>query len=159
VLLRHDTFRRLCLARELLAEVRDEPLTIKDVSREAGYHPSTSYGSSRHCSGLPHISFGSGRDSIRPNSCCRRGSILSPKSAWRLASPVLEALAFFLRGASAPKPSAYQRRACVMVQVPGISSPILFPGCFSLMACLPPSAFRSRVTGDGQARICHFREA
>ena len=40
-------------------------------------------------------------------------------------------------------PSVYQRRARVVVQVPGILPAELFPGCLSLMARLPASAFRN----------------
>jgi AraC-like DNA-binding protein len=40
-------------------------------------------------------------------------------------------------------PSAYQRAARVMIQVPGVFPQELFPGCLSLMACLPASAFRN----------------
>jgi AraC-like DNA-binding protein len=38
-------------------------------------------------------------------------------------------------------PSAYRRRMRAMVQVPGSVPPVLVPGCLSLMACLPRSAF------------------
>jgi len=40
-------------------------------------------------------------------------------------------------------PSAFRRRARSMVRVPGGLPRELFPGCLSLMARLPPSAFRS----------------
>ena len=40
-------------------------------------------------------------------------------------------------------PSAYQRQARVLVQVPATFPPDLFPGCLSLMGCLPPTAFRN----------------
>jgi len=40
-------------------------------------------------------------------------------------------------------PSAYQRAARAMIQVPGVFPQELFPGCLSLMACLPASAFRN----------------
>src|SRR5450631_2391197 len=39
MLLGHDTFVRLCRARELLGEVREQPLSIKDGAREAGMSP------------------------------------------------------------------------------------------------------------------------
>jgi len=38
-------------------------------------------------------------------------------------------------------PSAYRRRVRAMVQVPGTLPRHLIPGCLSLMAALPPSAF------------------
>lgn len=40
MLLRPETFGRLCLARDLLHEVHDdEPLTVRDVAREVGLSP------------------------------------------------------------------------------------------------------------------------
>ena len=36
MLIRHDAFRRLCAARELLAELREPPLSIGEVARSAG---------------------------------------------------------------------------------------------------------------------------
>jgi len=48
----------------------------------------------------------------------------------------------FTRRIGAP-PSTYQRRARVMVQVPGTLPRDLFPGCLSLMGCLPHFAFRN----------------
>jgi AraC-like DNA-binding protein len=39
MLLRHDAFSRLCRARELLGEVREHPLSIKDVAREIRMSP------------------------------------------------------------------------------------------------------------------------
>jgi len=40
-------------------------------------------------------------------------------------------------------PRAYQRRARTLVRVPGTYPQVLFPGCLSLMAYVPPSAFRN----------------
>ena len=39
MLARHDSFGRLRRARELLGEVREYPLSIKDVAREIGISP------------------------------------------------------------------------------------------------------------------------
>src|SRR5262245_50445531 len=39
MVLGHDAFRRLCLARELLADLPEERLSIKEVAREAGISP------------------------------------------------------------------------------------------------------------------------
>ena len=38
-------------------------------------------------------------------------------------------------------PSAYRRRVRAMIQVPGVKSVSLTPGCLSLMQHLPASAF------------------
>ena len=39
MLLRHEGFRRLCRARELLLEEREHPLSIKDLASEVGISP------------------------------------------------------------------------------------------------------------------------
>jgi AraC-like DNA-binding protein len=40
-------------------------------------------------------------------------------------------------------PSKFQRSARTMVQIPHQVPPRLFPGCLSLMGCLPAAAFRN----------------
>lgn len=40
-------------------------------------------------------------------------------------------------------PSSFRRRIRPMIQVPGVIPKPLIPGCFSLMAMLPPGAFRN----------------
>jgi hypothetical protein len=45
-------------------------------------------------------------------------------------------------------PSEYQRRARRIVQVPATFPQALFPGCLSLMAALPKSAFRNFREAD-----------
>ena len=39
MLLRHDSFRRLCLARDMLEDVHEHPRSIKDVAREVRISP------------------------------------------------------------------------------------------------------------------------
>ena len=39
MLLRHDVFRRLCRARDMLEDVPEDPVSIEDVAREVGISP------------------------------------------------------------------------------------------------------------------------
>src|SRR6266496_3910275 len=39
MLLRHDAFRRLCKARDLLSELSDRPISIRDIARAIGISP------------------------------------------------------------------------------------------------------------------------
>ena len=53
-------------------------------------------------------------------------------------------------------PSGYQRRVRALVQVVGSLGPALMPGCYSLMAHLPPDAFaiskKQRAPGSATLR-------
>jgi hypothetical protein len=39
MLLRHDSFRRLCRARDMLVEVHEHQVLIEDVARDVGISP------------------------------------------------------------------------------------------------------------------------
>jgi len=129
VLLRHDLFTRLCRARDLLREPHEAPPSIKDIARE-GRHLAipTSFDDLNPSSGLPRTSFESNRgwttqaasgnqSAIRTDVCMEVGFISLAASA-----------IFFARRVGAT-PSAYQRRARVIVPVPGPLPQELFPGC------------------------------
>jgi AraC-like DNA-binding protein len=139
MVLRGDAFRRLCVARELLAEREEQPLSIRDIARESGmshfhfirqfealfgYTPhqfriQLRLDHAKHLLALGHHSV---------TDVCMEVGMSSLGSFSDL----------FLRRVGVA-PSEYRQRA--RVQVPGGLPP--FPGCLSLMAFLPASAFRN----------------
>jgi AraC-like DNA-binding protein len=143
MLLRHDTFGRLCRARELLAEVREERLTIRDVARKVRISP---FHFIRQFEAL----FGVTPHQFRIQSRLDQAKLLLARGEHSVTEVCME-VGFDSLGSFSDlfarrvgtAPSAYQRHARVMVQVPGTLPPKLFPGCLSLMACLPLSAFRN----------------
>jgi AraC-like DNA-binding protein len=143
MLLRHDTFHGLCRDRELLGEVREDELSIKDVARQVQISPF-------HFIRLFDALFGLTPHQFRIRSRLDRAKILLAMGRHSVTDVCME-VGFSSLGSFtdlftrrvATTPSAYQRLARVMVQVPGTLPQALFPWCLSLMASLPPSAFRN----------------
>ena len=141
MLLRHDVFHRLCQARDRLHETPEQPLSVRDIAREAEISP---YHFIRQFEAL----FGLTPHQFRIQSRLERGKVLLANGHHSVTEVCMEigfeslgsfSDLFFRRvGAS---PSSYQRRARGLVQVPGMPPADLFPGCLSLMGRLPVSAF------------------
>jgi AraC-like DNA-binding protein len=151
MLLRHEGFRRLCRARELLRELREPSPSIAELAREVHISPfhfirqfeavfgvtphqfriQTRLDAAKHLLAMGHHSV--------TDVCMEVGfSSLGSFSA------------LFTRRVG-ETPSAYRRRVRPEGQVPGTPSVDLTPGCLSLMGRLPPSAFANALR--------NFREA
>lgn len=143
MLVKPEVFRRLCRARERLGEVDGEGGTIEAIARELGLSPyhfirqfEAVFGRTPHQYRLrarldrARRLLAAGERSVT-EVCMEVGfSSLGSFSAW------------FTRECGAT-PSAYRRRMRTLVQVPGVVPQALSPGCFSLMAALPPGALRN----------------
>jgi AraC-like DNA-binding protein len=143
MLLTPDVFRRLCQARDVLADVREQRLSVKEIAREARI-------SQFHFIRQFEAVFGLTPHQFRIQRRLDQAKLLLAKGQHSVTEVCLEVgfeslgsfSDLFARRVGAT-PSAYQRRAGLMVQVPGMVPLALFPGCLSLMAALPPSAFRN----------------
>jgi AraC-like DNA-binding protein len=143
MLLRSAAFTNLCRARYLLAEVREQPLWIKDLAREVHMSP---FHFIRQFEAL----FGLTPHQFRIQSRLDQAKLLLAQGNHSVTEVCME-VGFASLGSFSDlftrrigmAPSVYQRRARVMVQVPGEFPRELFPGCLSLMASLPASAFRN----------------
>ncbi len=143
MLLGHQAFCHLCRARELLGEVREHSLSIKDIAREV-------HVSSFHFIRQFEALFGITPHQFRIQSRLDHAKHLLAMGHHSVTEVCMEVgmsslgsfSDLFVRRTGAT-PSAYQRRARAMVQAPGTFPRDLFPGCLSLMGCLPPSAFRN----------------
>src|SRR3984893_8295091 len=132
MLLKHHVFGRLCRGRDLLGEVREHPLSIKDVAREVRMSPFHFIRQFEAVFGLtPHqFRIQSRLDSARVllaqdhsvTDVCMEVGFSSLGSFSDL----------FTRRVGIP-PSAYRRRARVLAQIPYALTETLFPGCLSLM--------------------------
>jgi AraC-like DNA-binding protein len=139
MLLRHEGFRRLCRARDLLVDSDAPSLSIEDLAREAQISPfhfirqfEALFGMTPHQYriaarlDLAKRLLGGGQHSVT-DVCMEVGfSSLGSFSAL-FTSRVGEA------------PSAYRRRVRAMIQVPGDLSRELTPGCLGLLGRLPAS--------------------
>ncbi len=147
MLLRHDAFGRLCRAREMLGEVREQPLSIQDVAREAGMSPFHFIRRFEALFGLTPHQFRMRARLDDAKVLLARGHSVT-EVCFEVGFESLGSFSdLFARRVGMP-PSAYRRSARVQVQIPGVQvpgafPPLLFPGCLSLMGYLPASAFRN----------------
>jgi AraC-like DNA-binding protein len=143
MLLRHEGFRRLCRARDLLTEVPEHRLSIEDVAREAQLSPF-------HFIRQFEAVFGTTPHQYRMQFRLDMAKRLLAKGQHSVTEVCME-VGFASLGSFSDlftrrvgeTPSAYRRRVRAMVQVPGVLPADLIPGCLTLMARLPPAAFRS----------------
>lgn len=143
MLLGQASFKRVCRARDLLCEVHAEPLSVREVAAEVGI-------SRFHFIRQFEAVFGATPHQFRIRSRLDRARHLLARGQMSVTEVCMEVgfsslgsfSSLFTRQVGAT-PSAYQRRMRAMVQVPGTLPPLLIPGCLSLMALLPRSAFRN----------------
>jgi AraC-like DNA-binding protein len=150
MLLRHDAFRRLCRARDLLVEVTEQPRSIEVVARDVGISPFHFIRQFESVFGLTPHQF---RIQSRLDEA-RRLLALGQHSVTEVCMEVgFSSLGtfsdLFARRVGAP-PSAYRRRLVAVGSWPSQFPKGYVPGCLSLMALLPSSAFSqfSRSVGD-----------
>src|SRR5260370_11992662 len=141
MLLGKDAFDRLCRSGDLLG---GEPaLSIRELAREAGMSP---FHFIRQFEAL----FGQTPHQFRIQMRLDLAKQLLSKGNHSVTEVCMEVgmsslgsfSDLFLRRVG-ETPSGYQRRARSLVQVPYAFPLELFPGCLSLMASLPPNAFRN----------------
>ena len=143
MLLRHEGFRRLCRARDLLLEVGETPLSIKDLAREVHVSPF-------HLIRQFEAVFGETPHQFRQSSrieLARRLLAAGQHSVTDVCMEVgfssLGSFSVLFTRRVGETPSAYRRRMRPIVVVPGTMPQILIPGCLTLMGHLPLRAFRA----------------
>jgi AraC-like DNA-binding protein len=127
----------------MLREVTDRQLSIGDVAREARISPF-------HFIRQFEAVFGYTPHQYRIQSRLDRARQLLAAGQHSVTDACME-VGFSSLGSFSDlftrrvgeAPSVYRLRVRTTVQVPGELPPQLVPGCLSLMALLPPSAFRS----------------
>jgi AraC-like DNA-binding protein len=150
VLLRHEGFRRLCRARDLLRELREPAPSIEELARAVQISPF-------HFIRQFEAVFGSTPHQFRIQSRLDLAKHLLARGQHSVTDVCMEVgfsslgsfSALFTRRVG-ETPSAYRRRVRALVQVPARAFD-LTPGCLSLLSRLPASAFRRPVR--------NFREA
>jgi AraC-like DNA-binding protein len=143
----HENFRRLCLARDLLMEVRDRPMSIGEIARLAQMSPFHVIRQFEAVFGATPHQF---RIDARVNLAKRllaAGRHSVTETCMDVGFSSLGSFSLLFTGRDGETPSAYRRRVHGMVSLAGRPRHELFPGCLTLLGPLPTSAFR------------HFREA
>jgi AraC-like DNA-binding protein len=143
VRLGHENFRRLCLARDLLLEVHDGPLSISEVARLVQMSPFHFIRQFEAVFGATPHQF---RIDARLNLAKRllaAGQHSVTEACMDVGFSSLGSFSLLFTGRVGETPSAYRRRVRGMVSVTGRLPHELFPGCLTLMGRLPVSAFRN----------------
>lgn len=151
MLLRHEGFRRLCLARDLLREQREPSASIAELARQVQMSPF-------HFIRQFEAVFGATPHQFRIQTRVDAAKHLLATGHYSVTEVCMEVgfsslgsfSALFARRVGEP-PSAYRRRVRALVQVPGSLPAQLTPGCLTLMWRLPSSPFSHSVRS--------FREA
>jgi AraC-like DNA-binding protein len=135
MVLKSESFGRLCRARDLLSEVQERPLSIHDVAREVEISPfhfirqfDAVFGETPH-----QFRMRARLDLAKHLLALGQHSVTDVCMAVGFSS--LGSFSALFRRDVGTTPSAYRRRMRAMVQVT--------PGCLTLMAGLPASAFRN----------------
>jgi AraC-like DNA-binding protein len=137
MLLRHEGFRRLCLARDLLRESREPAPTIEQLAREVRISPF-------HFIRQFEAVFGVTPHQFRIASRIELAKALLAGGEYSVTDVCME-VGFSSLGSFSTlfaqrvgeTPSAYRRRIRTLVSGPGHRAIHLTPGCLSLMGMLP----------------------
>jgi AraC-like DNA-binding protein len=142
MVLRHEGFRRLCRARDLLQEQREPAPSIAELAREVQVSPFHFIRQFEAVFGVTPHKFRVQRRLDAAKQLLATGRYSVTDVCMEVGFSSLGSFsALFTRRVGEP-PSAYRRRVRTLVQVPGAIPADLTPGCLTLMAGLPPSAFR-----------------
>ena len=150
MLLARETFRRLCHARDLLAETNDETSSIKSIAAQVRI-------SHFHFIRQFEAVFGLTPHQFRIRYRLDRAKLLLARGHHSVTDVCMEVgfsslgsfSHLFARRFGAP-PSLYQRRARSLVHIPGVLPQEFFPGCLTLMRFLPSTAFRNFQEASSQ---------
>jgi AraC-like DNA-binding protein len=141
VLLRHEGFRRLCRARDLLLDTRERPLTIHELARDIQISPF-------HLIRQFEAVFGSTPHQFRQASRLELARQLLASGQHSVTEVCMEvgfsslgSFSVLFTRRMGETPSAYQRRMRRVFAVPGLVSQHLMPGCLTLMGRIPRSSW------------------
>ena len=151
MLIRGQAFRRLCQARDLLADRSEPPRSVADVARVMQISPFHFIRQFQTVFGVTPHQF---KIEARLDAA-KRLLVLGHHSVTDVCfdvgfSSLGSFSTLFTRRIGEP-PSAYQRRLRGVVAVPGTCT-ALTPGCLTLMGHLPASAFDSAIRNFREAR-------
>jgi AraC-like DNA-binding protein len=151
MLLRHEGFRRLCLARDLLREQREPTPSIAELAREVRISPFHFIRQFEAVFGLTPHQFRIQTRLDVAKQLLATGQYSVTDVCMEVGFSSLGSFSALFARRVGESPSAYRRRVRALVQVPGAVPADLMPGCLTLMGRLPALAFVRSVR--------NFREA
>jgi AraC-like DNA-binding protein len=149
MLLRHEGFRRLCRARDLLRESREPSPTIEQLAREVRISPFHFIRQFETVFGITPHQFRIASRIELAKQLLAGGEHSVTDVCMEVGFSSLGSFSTLFAQRVGESPSAYRRRIRRLVAVPNRGVNHLAPGCLSLMSALPTSAFRSvRLQAD-----------
>jgi AraC-like DNA-binding protein len=137
MLLRHEGFRRLCRARDLLRESREPSPTIEQLAREVRISPFHFIRQFEAVFGETPHQFRIGSRIELAKELLARGEHSVTDVCMEVGFSSLGSFSALFARRVGETPSAYRRRIRPLVSVPGRGHVQLTPGCLSLMGMLP----------------------
>jgi AraC-like DNA-binding protein len=147
MLLRHEGFRRLCHARDVLRESREPSPTIEQLAREVGISPFHFIRQFEAVFGVTPHQYRIASRIEQAKQPLARGEYSVTDVCMEVGFSSLGSFSTLFAQRVGETPSAYRRRVRTLVSVPGGARTHLTPGCLSLMALLPQFS-RSIGTSD-----------
>lgn len=141
MLLRHEGFRRLCRARDLLRESREPSPTIEQLAREVRISPFHFIRQFEAVFGVTPHQFRIASRIELAKQLLAGGEHSVTDVCMEVGFSSLGSFSTLFAQRVGETPSAYRRRIRMVVSVPDRGASHLTPGCLSLMAALPSSAF------------------
>jgi AraC-like DNA-binding protein len=145
MLLRHEGFRRLCHARDLLRESRELSPTIAQLAREVRISPFHFIRQFEAVFGVTPHQFRIGARIELAKQLLARGEHSVTDVCMEVGFSSLGSFSTLFAQRVGETPSAYRRRVRTLVSVSGRRAVHLTPGCLSLMSWLPTECFHSRA--------------
>jgi AraC-like DNA-binding protein len=127
----------------MLREIQEPHLSIRTIAREANISPFHFIRQFEALFGLTPHQFRIQSRLDQAKLLLARGEHSVTETCMEVGFSSLGSFSSLFAHRVGMTPSEYQRTARTMVQVPGALPQMLFPGCLSLMACLPTYAFRN----------------
>jgi AraC-like DNA-binding protein len=143
MLLRHEGFRRLCRARDLLREAGEPSPTIEQLARDVRISPFHFIRQFEAVFGATPHQFRIGARIDRAKELLAAGDHSVTDVCMEVGFSSLGSFSLLFANRVGEPPSAYRRRIRTLVSVPGRGAIHLTPGCLTLMSRLPASALRS----------------
>jgi AraC-like DNA-binding protein len=142
MLLRHEGFRRLCRARDLLRESREPSPTIEQLARDVGISPFHFIRQFEAVFGVTPHQFRIASRLDLAKHLLAGGEYSVTDVCMEVGFSSLGSFSTLFAQRVGETPSAYRRRIRAFVSVPDLRVSHLTPGCLSLMGALPPNLWR-----------------
>jgi len=141
MLLRPESFRRLCRARDLLSELGESRSSIADLAREVELSPFHFIRQFEAVFGLTPHQFRIRARLDLAKQLLAAGQHSVTEVCLEVGFSSLGSFSALFTRRLGETPSAYRRRIRSIVSAPGKRSEALAPGCLALLGRLPPGAF------------------